>query len=104
MNRTGSTAEDAAEFRGIHPSDRSFGEEDVSCRLDCLIELHLAVRVEHALHATGYWALRTIAVSVHGRSVTLAGRVPTYYLKQVAQAAALGVPGILQVRNALEVV
>jgi osmotically-inducible protein OsmY len=67
-------------------------------------DLHLARQVERALHATGYGAVRNIEVTVQARVVTLAGRVSSYYLKQVAQTAALGVPGILRIRNELEVV
>jgi len=33
----------------------------------------------------------------------LKGRVPSYYLKQVAQQTALSVPNVDQVRNDLEV-
>ena len=68
-----------------------------------LEDLHLAERVERALCATGYGPLRNIGVTVHARLVILAGRVPSYYLKQVAQTIALTVPGAHQVRNDLEV-
>jgi osmotically-inducible protein OsmY len=68
-----------------------------------LEDLHLAERVERALSATGYAPLRGIAVTVQGRMVMLTGRVPSYYLKQLAQATALAVPGAKQVRNDLEV-
>jgi osmotically-inducible protein OsmY len=66
-------------------------------------ELGLAERVGRALRATGYGPLRGIEVTVHARLVTLGGRVPSYYLKQVAQTTALAVPGARQVRNDLEV-
>jgi osmotically-inducible protein OsmY len=65
--------------------------------------LHLAERVQRALRATGYAPLRGIEVTVHVRLVILAGRVPSYYLKQKAQATAQAVPGAHQVRNDLEV-
>jgi osmotically-inducible protein OsmY len=68
-----------------------------------LEDLHLAERVERALHATGQGALRGVDVTAHARNVVLSGRVPTYYLKQIAQATALAVPGVHQVRNDLEV-
>ena len=64
----------------------------------------LAERVERALRATGYGALRTVRVSVNARVVILGGRVSSYYLKQVAQATALAVPGAHQIRNELDVV
>jgi osmotically-inducible protein OsmY len=66
-------------------------------------DLRLAERVERALRATGYGPLRGIAVSVRARLVILGGRVPSYYLKQVAQTTALAVEGARQVRNDLDV-
>jgi osmotically-inducible protein OsmY len=66
-------------------------------------DLHLAERVGRALCATGYGSLREIEVTAHARFVTLRGRVSSYYLKQVAQATAMAVPGVRQVRNDLDV-
>jgi osmotically-inducible protein OsmY len=68
-----------------------------------LESLRLAERVQRALCATGHMPLRGIEVTVQARLVILAGRVPSYFLKQVAQATALAVPGAQQVRNDLEV-
>ena len=42
-------------------------------------------------------------VTTHARLVILSGRVPTYYLKQVAQGTALNVPGARHLRNDLDV-
>jgi osmotically-inducible protein OsmY len=67
-------------------------------------DIHLAERVECALRRAGYGAFWNIDVTVHMPLVILRGRVPTYYLKQVAQATALSVPGVDQVGNDLEVV
>jgi osmotically-inducible protein OsmY len=66
-------------------------------------DLCLAGRVERALSATGYGPLRGTEVTVRARLVILRGRVPSYYLKQVAQTTALAVPGARQVRNDLDV-
>ena len=66
-------------------------------------DLCLAECVERALRATGYGSLRGIEVTVHARLVILDGRVPSYYLKQVAQTSALAVPGVRRVRNDLDV-
>lgn len=68
-----------------------------------LEDLRLAERVERALCATGYGFLRAARVSVVARKVVLEGQVPSYYLKQVAQATALAVPGVHLVRNDLDV-
>jgi len=64
----------------------------------------LASRVEHALRATGYPPLRNLHVlAVEGIAI-LRGAVPSYYMKQIAQAAVSGVPGVSDVHNELEVV
>lgn len=67
-------------------------------------DLRLAERVEGALRATGYGCLRAVLVSVSARVVLLRGRVPSYYLKQIAQVTALAVPGAHQIHNGLDVV
>jgi osmotically-inducible protein OsmY len=68
-----------------------------------LEDLRLAERIERALRATGYAPLRGIEVTVQGRMVLLSGRVPSYHLKQLAQATALALAGAQHVRNDLEV-
>lgn len=78
--------------------------EPVGDEIGAQEDLHLARRVECALRATGYGALRYIEVAVQDRVAILKGRVPSYYLKQAAQTAALAVPGIHQIHNDLEVV
>ena len=64
----------------------------------------MAERVERALCATGYGALRTVRVAVNARVVILGGRVSSHYLNQLAQATALAVPEAHQIRNDLDVV
>jgi len=71
--------------------------------LQCVEDLDLAERVGRALAATGYGPLRGIEVTVHARLVLLGGRVSSYYLKQLAQATALAVPGVHEVHNDLVV-
>ncbi|QJW94982.1 BON domain-containing protein [Frigoriglobus tundricola] len=63
----------------------------------------LGEHVRRGLLATGHWLLRGVSVSVRDRTVTLRGRVPSYYLKQLAQTAALAAPGLLELRNELSV-
>lgn len=93
----------------ILPSQPSTAEEKDASRTSArlltqgLEDVRLAERVEHALCATGYGPLRSVEVTVLDRLVVLGGQVPSYYLKQVAQTAALAVPGTHQVRNDLGV-
>jgi osmotically-inducible protein OsmY len=67
-------------------------------------DLSLAERIKAALKATGYGELRVVEVSVTTQIVVLFGRVPSYYLKQVAQVTALAVPGTHHIHNGLNVV
>jgi osmotically-inducible protein OsmY len=87
----------------IPPARKRTGQEAALLLRQRQEDLCLAERVERALRATGYGALRGIAVTAHARFVILGGRVPSYYLKQVAQATALAVPGARHVRNDLDV-
>jgi len=59
--------------------------------------------IERALQATGYSALRSAGIAVNSGVVSLTGRVPSYHMKQIAQATALLMPGILDVCNELDV-
>jgi hypothetical protein len=64
-----------------------------------------AVReAEAGLRRSGYSALAEIRCEALGDGVRLAGRVPSYYLKQVAQAVASEALGGLAVLNRIEVV
>src|SRR6266852_5519418 len=69
---------------------------------EILDDLRVAEGVERTLRATGHMPLRAVQVSVCGRVVILQGRVPSYYLKQAAQAAAWGVLGVEELCNDLE--
>jgi hypothetical protein len=69
-----------------------------------LLYLCLAERIEGALRATGYPALRVVDVTVADQLVILDGRVPSYYMKQLAQAVAMEVATDRKLRNDLHVV
>jgi osmotically-inducible protein OsmY len=56
-----------------------------------------------ALDATGQSWLRRVAVTAEDGVIVLRGRVPSFYLKQTAQAITLAVPGVAGVRNELQV-
>ena len=65
--------------------------------------LSLSADIERALRATGYSALRSVDIAVNAGGVSLAGRVPSYHMKQLAQATAMRMAGVLEVCNELEV-
>ena len=88
-----------------HPTKEKHAPEATTPLLtQSLEDQNLAERVERALRTRGYWALHAVRVSVRARVVFLEGRVSSYYLKQLAQATALAVPGAHQIRNDLDVV
>ncbi len=64
---------------------------------------HLNARIHRALILTGQFPLRNIRVAANDGHVSLAGRLPSFYLKQLAQAAALTVPGVESLDNQLVV-
>jgi osmotically-inducible protein OsmY len=56
-----------------------------------------------ALRRSAYFELRNVSCDFSGGVLTLRGRVPTYYLKQLAQASVADVPGVIEVHNRVEV-
>lgn len=56
-----------------------------------------------ALRASGYGQLRGLSVHCDNGRVTLQGRVPTFYLKQVAQSVLKPIHGITDIDNDLSV-
>jgi osmotically-inducible protein OsmY len=89
---------------------RKHSDEENAChvagslRSQSLEDLRLAERIACALRATGYSVLRDIDVFVNARTVHLVGRVPSYHLKQIAQATALAIPGTHQIHNDVDVI
>jgi len=64
----------------------------------------VASDIRRALRWSGYAnALREVSVEVHAGCVVLSGRLPQYHLKQVAQAAAMKVRGVVRVKNDVQV-
>lgn len=59
---------------------------------------------ERALRNSPYLALRKITCACQNDVMTLRGCLPTYYLKQVAQAVVAQVDGVRQIVNEIEVV
>ncbi|HVL14313.1 MAG TPA: BON domain-containing protein [Gemmata sp.] len=63
----------------------------------------LICAVRDALAQTRNTSLRGVVVGGSGGLVVLQGRVPTFYLKQLALVTVMAVPGVESVRNELEV-
>jgi hypothetical protein len=59
---------------------------------------------ERALRSSPYLALRNVACENRDGVLTLRGCLPTYYLKQVAQAVVAPIEGVRRVVNEIEVV
>ncbi|APW60559.1 BON domain-containing protein [Paludisphaera borealis] len=64
----------------------------------------LAEAIRSALGRCGYSALKDVACDVTDGVALLRGRVPSYYLKQVAQMAAMDAAGVHSVVNRIDVV
>jgi len=58
---------------------------------------------ERALRNSPYLSLRNIICECRDGVLTLRGCLPTYYLKQVAQAVVVAIEGVRQVVNEIEV-
>jgi osmotically-inducible protein OsmY len=60
-------------------------------------------QAEGLLRQSGYLALRGVACDARDGVITLRGRLPSYYLKQVAQSIAARIEGVRRVVNEIEV-
>ncbi len=56
------------------------------------------------LRRSSYCELHNVSCEFSGGVLTLRGRVPSYHLRQLAQADVAEVPGVLEVDNLVEVV
>lgn len=59
--------------------------------------------IQEALNRSGYGELRGVDLDCEGSAVTISGRLPTFYLKQLVQSIALAAPGVEQVKNEVHV-
>jgi len=65
--------------------------------------LEVRTMAEARLRRSGYSALRDVNCVFHDGMLTLRGRVPTHYLKQVAQQRVRELEGVRWVNNQIEV-
>jgi hypothetical protein len=59
--------------------------------------------VRDRLQRSPYWSLRLVSFDCQQGVVSLRGRLPSYYHKQLAQEAVRGIADVLQVVNKIEV-
>ncbi len=89
-------------------SNRSPEPRPSSCRATeatlSSAERALLLAVQRELCRAAHPRLFRLDVRVDGSDVELRGRVPSYYLKQLAQASVLRLQGVVGVRNEIEVV
>ena len=58
---------------------------------------------EQILHDSPYFAVQQLRCCFDQGVLTIAGRVPTFYLKQLAVLAVQKVAGVQQIRDSIEV-
>ena len=63
----------------------------------------LALSIERAIAQQTFGGIRDLRIEVTDDGVLLEGRCTTYYCKQLAQTAAMGVPGGDRLTNRIEV-
>ena len=63
----------------------------------------LGGRAEARLRSNSYLALKNISCEARGRLLILRGCLPSYYLKQVAQAVVAQIDGVERIDNLIEV-
>jgi hypothetical protein len=59
---------------------------------------------EARLRQASYVALHHVSCRLHDGVLTLRGRVPSYYLKQIAQTLLYSIEGVLKINNELDVI
>jgi osmotically-inducible protein OsmY len=68
-----------------------------------LLFQEIAEAAQAVLRQSAYLELHSVSCDFSGGVLTLRGRVPTYYLKQLAQASVADVPGVIEIHNRVEV-
>jgi osmotically-inducible protein OsmY len=63
----------------------------------------IAEMARATLRRSAYFELRDLSCDFSGGVLTLTGQVPSYHLKQLAQATVADVPGVVEIDNHVEV-
>ena len=78
-------------------------EGDIAMASGAIRRTTIEEEAEDRLRRSGYLALRDISCEVREGIARLRGRLPTHYVKQVAQAIVAKVEGVVVVMNQIEV-
>ena len=68
-----------------------------------VVKSDVGAMAESSIRRVGRFATRSVSCSYHEGVLILRGLVPTYYLKQIAQTTVMGIDGVEQVDNRIEV-
>jgi osmotically-inducible protein OsmY len=68
-----------------------------------LSDIDISQRIKSAFELRGYSAIKTLLFNVEQGVVTVRGRLPSFYLCQVAIECVKHVPGVVRVINQIEV-
>lgn len=63
----------------------------------------IAHEAERRLRFSGYLALQSVSCDGHAETLRLRGRLPTYFLKHVAQAIVSEIEGVCRIVNLIDV-
>lgn len=66
-------------------------------------EVSLSAAIRESLKKTGIACFRRLDITLNGDSVIITGKLPSFYFKQLAQAAVMSVPGVESIRNEIHV-
>jgi len=86
----------------VATTKKSAASHVVSCRVSAVAD-NVRQLAEATLRASGHHFLKGVACEFHEGVLVLRGRVPSYYLKQVAQTVVRQIDGVIQIDNRLEV-
>ena len=64
----------------------------------------VAQQAQRRLSSSDYYSMRSVRCEYHEGVLTLRGRLPSFYLKQIAQTLVVSVHGVETVSNRVDVV
>ena len=97
------TAPAPAALRERHRSEQELAHASIDHRSRSLADLALTRRVQETLRQSPYRRLHMVSAEVHSGVAVLAGRVPSFHIKQAACCLLSDLEGLSRIDNRLEV-